>query len=155
LEVTSALRGPAGEKPTVVIAGRVVPDEEVLDEGISHVEDAGYITDATEYARLLRSLDLLVVPSRSEGRARAIEDALIVGTPVVASQNAGFRPGEARGVDILDDRNLAMWCSELGWVFDAAERRARRLEALAGGQDYFDLYEEPELTLGRAISRLL
>ena len=103
--------------------------------GSPEIEHHAWVDDA---AGLMRHLDVLVLPSRQEPFGTVLAEAMIVGTPVVATRVGGLSevvddhvtgrlvaPGDPRALaegvlDVLDRRD------ELG---DAAAVAARRFEA--------------------------
>jgi glycosyltransferase involved in cell wall biosynthesis len=156
VQVAALLEGPEGQRPTLVMAGRNPGTGRIrtYPEGCQ-VDDRGYVSDSDEYADLLAGLDVLLLPSRVEGRARVVEEALVVGTPAVVSGDAGFAPGELPGVDVLSDPDPAAWARALAWLFDPDERRRRSELAVEGGAAFEAAYVPPETTLGEAVRRLL
>jgi glycosyltransferase involved in cell wall biosynthesis len=69
----------------------------------------GHIADRTALADLLRTSDVLVVPSRSEGRPNAVMEALACGVRVVASDIPGNQAVAGEGVTLVADDEQA-WC---------------------------------------------
>jgi glycosyltransferase involved in cell wall biosynthesis len=75
---------------------------ESLAKGLP-VTFAGHLSDRRELAETLRSCDVLVMPSASEGYPNAILEALACGLPVVASDVPGIRAVAGAGVTLVAD----------------------------------------------------
>lgn len=84
---------------------------EALAEGLP-VTFLGHLSDRRTLADLLRSSDVLVMPSTSEGYPNAILEALGCGLPVVASDVPGIRAAKGAGVRLVDDSHEA-WCGAI------------------------------------------
>lgn len=72
----------------------------------------GHVSERHALADLLRSSDLLVMPSASEGYPNAVLEALACGLPVVASDVPGTREAAGPGVRLVDD-SPAAWCDAI------------------------------------------
>ncbi len=75
---------------------------EALAEGLP-VTFLGHLSDRRTLAETIRSSDVLVMPSASEGYPNAILEALACGLPVVASNVPGIRAVAGIGVKLVDD----------------------------------------------------
>jgi glycosyltransferase involved in cell wall biosynthesis len=73
----------------------------------------GHVSDRGALADLLRTSDVLVMPSASEGYPNAVLEALACGLPVVASDVPGMRAVAGVGVRLVDD-NTDDWCKAIG-----------------------------------------
>lgn len=91
----------AGEGPE---RGRL----ESLGQGLP-VTFLGHVSDRRSLADLIRSSDVLVMPSESEGYPNAVLEALACGLRVVASDVPGLRTVAGAGVRLVDD-SLDAWC---------------------------------------------
>ena len=84
---------------------------EALAEGLP-VTFLGHLSDRQTLAETLRSCDVLVMPSASEGYPNAILEALACGLPVVASDVPGIRAAAGVGVRLVND-SLEAWSSAI------------------------------------------
>ena len=84
---------------------------ESLAKGLP-VSFLGHVSDRRALADLLRSSDVLVMPSASEGYPNAVLEALACGLPVVASDVPGIRAVAGVGVRLVDD-NTNEWCNAI------------------------------------------
>jgi glycosyltransferase involved in cell wall biosynthesis len=85
---------------------------ESLAEGLP-VTFFGHVSDRSALADLLRSSDILVMPSASEGYPNAVLEALACGLPVVASDVPGIRAAAGVGVRLVDGNNGEAWCKAI------------------------------------------
>jgi alpha-1,6-mannosyltransferase len=90
---------------------------ESLAEGLP-VTFLGHLSDRRTLAKTLRSCDVLVMPSASEGYPNAILEALACGIPVVASNVPGIRAVAGVGVRLVDDSTDA-WSDAIVEAFTA------------------------------------
>lgn len=72
----------------------------------------GHVSDRQELASVLRSADLMVMPSRTEGLPNVVIEALACGVRVVVSDIPGTRPLEGPGVSLVPD-DRALWLEAL------------------------------------------
>ena len=94
---------------------------------------------ANDVPTILRSLDVLLVPSREEPFGRTIAEAMVVGTPVIATSVGG--PAELiedRVTGILAPPDApAQWAQAIDALLanpDAAQAMARRARDVAIGR---------------------
>jgi alpha-1,6-mannosyltransferase len=85
---------------------------ESLAEGVP-VTFFGHVSDRSALADLLRSSDILVMPSASEGYPNAVLEALACGLPVVASDVPGIRAAAGVGVRLVDGNKSDAWCKAI------------------------------------------
>jgi glycosyltransferase involved in cell wall biosynthesis len=93
---------------------------------------AGYVRDANEIRRLLRSSRLLVLPSEGEGFARVVAEAMACGVPCIISDLPGLRELYDRAavfVPCRDPVRLAEAISAL--LLDDAKREELSRKSLA------------------------
>jgi len=87
------------------------PRLESLAKGLP-VTFLGHVSDRRALADFLRSSDVLVMPSTSEGYPNAVLEALACGLPVVASDVPGIRAVAGVGVRLVND-NINDWCNAI------------------------------------------
>ncbi|MEZ9909397.1 glycosyltransferase family 4 protein [Vibrio sp. 10N.261.51.A3] len=106
------------------------------------IEWLGFRTDAPE---IIKSIDILVIPSRYEGMGQVTVEAMASGKPVVGANNGGIPEVVENGVTgfIFEGDDLADFESK---VFSLCESRALRKEMGAAGlkraQKYFNRSEQ-------------
>lgn len=84
---------------------------ESLADGLP-VTFLGHVSDRQTLADLLRSSDVLVMPSATEGYPNAVLEALGCGLQVVGSDVPGIRAVAGAGVTLVDD-NRDAWCDAI------------------------------------------
>jgi phosphatidylinositol alpha-mannosyltransferase len=98
LRAFEALRG-AGVEARLTVAGATAAEVEPLLLDVEGVEVAGRVDDAEKW-RLLGAADLLIAPSLGgESFGMVLTEAFASGTPVVASDIAGYRDVVRDGID--------------------------------------------------------
>lgn len=100
-----------GEYELSIVGGGLGSDLEVKMSFHSNVEQRGYISNKTELSSWLKSLDVYVQPSYTEGVPRSILEAMAEGIPVIASDVGGipeivnsqalFRAGDYKSIASL------------------------------------------------------
>lgn len=79
----------------------------------------GHINRREDLASMMRTVDVLVMPSQSEGLPNAIIEALACGARVVASDIPGIRPLAGPGVSLVPD-DPDRWIAEVVSALEAA-----------------------------------
>ena len=98
----------------------------------SRLRVRGFVQDRESLRRLFQEVDLVVMPSRTEGFGLTGLEALSAGVPVLVSRNSGF--GEAlRTVPfgstyVVNSEELADWTSAIKSIL-VKDRRSRLVEA--------------------------
>ena len=107
------LGGPSGNEPQVV--------KKLLEQGLSRsqVTVKGFIENRDDLARLLCTVNLVVIPSRTEGFGLTALEALSAGLPFLVCENSGF--GEAL-------QEIPFGCS---WIVDSEDPK-KWAEAIKG-----------------------
>ena len=96
----------------------------------SHLRVRGFIEDRESLRRLFQEVDLVVMPSRTEGFGLAGLEALSAGLPVLVSHNSGF--GKALcsvpfgSSFVVDSEDPTEWTAAITKIW--AKDRERRLE---------------------------
>jgi glycosyltransferase involved in cell wall biosynthesis len=94
----------------------------------------GHVSDREELSDVLRSADILVMPSESEGYPNAVLEALACGLPVVAADIPGNRAAAGEGVRLVDD-DADSWCRA---IVDALQDGPVSVSRVAGRVLSFD-----------------
>ena len=103
----------------------------------------GFVQDRESLKRLFQEVDLVVMPSRTEGFGLTGLEALSAGLPVLVSRNSGF--GEAlRSVPfdssfVVDSDDPSKWTSAIREILDKG-REIRLLEAKTLRDSYSEKY---------------
>jgi len=108
VQVELVVMGDGPERARLVAASAGLP-----------VRFEGHLSRREDLASMLRTVDVLVMPSQSEGLPNAIIEALACGARVVASDIPGIRPLAGPGVSLVpDDRDR--WVAEVVSALEAA-----------------------------------
>lgn len=109
--------------------GSMEPQMRAILKDTPRVHWTGYRTDI---AGILRSLDLLVLPSYVEGAPNVVLEAMCAGTPIVATAVSGTPELVRDGVDarLVSPRNTEALIAGMGEMMSAPELR-RRMAASA------------------------
>lgn len=89
----------------LLLAGRTTPELDKILVEAPRVTSVGYVADRSALARLLATVDLVVVPSRAENLPYTALEAQACGTPVLGARVGGIP-------ETLED-------GRSGWLFDA------------------------------------
>ena len=73
------------------------------------VKFLGHVADRKRLAEILRSSDVLLMPSTREGYPNVVLEAIACGLPAVASNIPGIRPASGPGVTLVGDDGPE-WC---------------------------------------------
>ena len=159
VDVLSALRN-KGIAATLLLAGRTEGTESgmVVDAiaraGLrDHVRLLGYRSDID---RLLAGCDLLLAPAVDEGHGRAVVEAMLAGTPVIAAKSGGhveiLRDGvTGRLVDPDDVDAMATAAAELLTHYDRASLLAHRAREDAAARFSIDAHAQSMAAIYRSV----
>jgi glycosyltransferase involved in cell wall biosynthesis len=137
----------------LVVAGRLEGSPyPALARTLGIADRVYFLGMVTEMARLMRSVDLFVFPSRYEAMSLVIVEAMASGLPVLTAKSAGGAEIVADGGRVLENPNdaqtLAKWITELSINGDmraamssCARTIARGYSWQLMGEKYVRLYE--------------
>jgi len=164
-ELSRTLEG--GTRATLTLVGDAPdthegwPMPEIRQFAASHgvgdrIEFKGFVSDPDTLGDIYRSADILVHPARMEGFPRVIDEAMLVGLPVVASRIPQIASVLEDGKDALlfdrdDPGELARQLSRIirdpdlmRRLCDASRARGESLRQQSAAQQHVDLIKELE-----------
>lgn len=115
-----------------------------LEKGVSaRVDFRGYVTHE-QLPGLLKSCDIFIRPSRSEGMGNAFVEAFAAGLPVIATQEGGI-------ADFLFDEKRNPGKSTTGWAVDvdAPEQIARAVQDIVAHPEKVQKVTETAFALAK------